>query len=154
MKILSIIFSIALLFYSCTVTSPAEPPEVECIDYYGNAAWTLTDSTFTAILSTNFTGTLTGAFIDTDSGRVLVATLTGTLVPDIGDRKRLFTKTGSLVMAGIFSQANGEYTCRLWATGEGTDGLKGTTGDLDLNWPITDDTIYYVGTFCMVPNPE
>jgi hypothetical protein len=155
MKILSIIFPIALLFYSCTVTSPAEPSPVECIDYSGNAIPSLSASSFSAVLvpGYNFDGDLSGNFSQTDSGRILTAVLTGTFKPSLGDRTKEFTKTGSLLMRGVFTEANGEYAVRLWAV-VGTEGLEGTTGDLDLNWPVNDDTIYYVGTFCMLPNPE
>lgn len=157
MKTLALIL-LTFLAYACTATLPAEPPQVECIDYSGNAIPHLNISLFTAEFVTgyNFIGDLSGTFMQTDSGQVLTATLTGTFEPSLGDRTKLFTKTGSLTMQGVFTEENGEYMVDLQVM-SGTGGFEGITdGNLYLSWPsdlgAEDKTIYYVGTLCLEPN--
>ena len=156
MKILTIIL-FAFVCYACTATSPAEPPpEQECIDYSGNAGWVLTDSTFAAVLlpGYDFTGNVSGSFMETDSGKVLTVVMTGTFTPALGDRKKYFIKTGSLLVQGIFNQrSDGEHETTLYVI-FGTEELIGTTGHIYLSWYPKDkpEFIYYVGILCMVPN--
>ncbi len=145
MKVLFfILLPIAFLLYSCVVSSPAQPQE--CVDFYGTATYELFSDSLSADLEIDFVGHLDAKFgAMTDSGRIVTAKLTGIFTAPLGERS--FTKTGSLILGGIFNQTSKENELSLLVT-SGTEEFIGTNGHLYWSWEPGAEMIYHDGTLC------
>lgn len=151
----SIILKLGLLiFYACGGFVPigtldtadqqpvAKQDTCKAVDYYGNATWRLTADS----LLLNLKGDFIGKLVATDSNKTITALLTGKFIAPLGDDK--FTRIGSMTLTGKLVETDDRQLDILLHVVSGTGGFKNITGYLYLNWLLTDDEIWYGGTFC------